>query len=104
MPSGLTAVENFTFTVDSLFDSNTGIPVVRNTNFSHTNNSRTIDGVVYDRNHTTLSTHAPTPVEKEFELPTFVQSRTPLLSEIVPTWPSAVEREWLFSIFILIHK
>lgn len=104
MPSELTAVENFKFSVDSLFDSNTGIPVVRNANFSHANHSRIINGVVYDSNLTTLSSHAPTLVEKEFELPTFVQPSTPLLSEIVPTWPSAVERKWLFSIFILIHK
>lgn len=104
MPNESTAVEQFAFVVDSLFDSYTGIPVIRNANFPHANNSRIINGVVYDRNLTTLNTPSPTLVEKEFDLSTYVQSNTPLLSEIVPTWSIAVERKWFSNVLILIHK
>lgn len=93
MPSRLIAVEQFAIEVDSLLNSNTGIPVIRNANFSHANNSQMINGIVYDRNLTTLSSHPPTFIEKEFELPTYVQSKTPRLSEMVPTWPTTVKRQ-----------
>lgn len=98
-------VERFAFAVDSLFDSYKGIPVIRNANFPHANNSQIINGVVYDRNVTTLNAPSPTLVEKEFDLSTFVQSKTPLLSEIVPTWSIAVERKWFSNVFsILAHE
>lgn len=98
MPSGLTAVEQFAFTVDNLSDSNIGVPVIRNANLSHANNSQIIDGIVYLITHTS---HPPMFVEKDFELPTDLQSRTPLLSEIVPTWSIAVESKFKSSNYLL---